>query len=175
VSARRVVVTGVGPVTTIGVGSKDFHRAQLDGRSGIGASRRLKEAGLPVRIAGEVELPEHLSLSPRERASADRCTQLAAAAATLALEDSALDLDSVDRSRVAVSLGTGCGGAMSIDASYRAFLDRGVKGLPARFVPLSMANSTAAWIAIRHGLTGPSTTVVTACASGAEALWPRIR
>lgn len=169
-NGRRVLVTGLGPVTPAGVGGKDFHRAQMDARSGIRATTRLATADLPVRIAGEVDIPDHLALSRRETTATDRCTQLAAAATTLALEDSGLDLDAVDRSRVGVSVGTGCGGSTTIDEGCRAFLDRGMRGLSARFVPTSMANSTAAWIAIRHGLTGPSTAAVTACASGAEAL-----
>lgn len=169
-SARRAVITGLGPVTAVGVGAKDFHTGQLHGRSGVRTISHFDPAGLPVRIAGEVDLPDHVTLSRREIAATDRCTQLAAAAAALALEDSGIDLEAEDRSRIAVSIGTGCGGATSIEESSRAFLDRGVQAIPARFVPMSMANSTAAWVAIRYGLTGPCTTSVTACASGAEAL-----
>ncbi|MFE3092482.1 beta-ketoacyl-ACP synthase II [Streptomyces sp. NPDC059248] len=169
-TARRVVVTGLGPVTPVGVGAKDFHVGQLDGRSGVRTISRFDATPLPVRIAGEVDLPDHLALSRRERAATDRCTQLGAAAAALAIEDSGLDLAVEDPTRIGVSIGTGCGGATSIEESSRAFLDRGLSAVPARFVPMSMANSTAAWVAIHHGLTGPCTTSVTACASGAESL-----
>ncbi|MGK5544273.1 beta-ketoacyl-[acyl-carrier-protein] synthase family protein [Streptomyces sp. URMC 127] len=169
-TARRVVVTGLGPVTAIGVGSKEFHAAQLDCLSGITTISRFDATGLPARIAAEVDLPEELVLSRREVQATDRCTQLAAAAVQLALRDSGIDLDTEDRSRVAVSIGTGCGGAESIEQNSRAFIERGLTALTARFVPMSMANSTASWIAIRYGLTGPCATPVTACASGSDAL-----
>ncbi|MEE1938032.1 beta-ketoacyl-[acyl-carrier-protein] synthase family protein [Streptomyces sp. TRM 70361] len=169
-SACRVVVTGVGPVTSAGVGAKEFHRGLLDGVSAVRTITRFDPADLPVRIAAEVDLPEHLTPPRRDAVSTDRCVQLAAAAAHLALEDSGLDLAAVDRDRVAVAVGTGCGGAESIERGHLAFTGRGPQGLPARFIPMSMANSTAAWLSIRYGLTGPCATTVTACASGADAL-----
>ncbi|MFH0244675.1 beta-ketoacyl-[acyl-carrier-protein] synthase family protein [Streptomyces sp. HK10] len=169
-TARRVVVTGLGPVTSAGVGAREFHRNLLDGLSAVRTVRRFDPAGLPVRIAAEVDLPEHLAPSRRDAVSTDRFAHLADAAARLALEDSGLDLEAEDRDRIAVSLGTGCGGAESVENSHRAFTECGPGAVPARSVPMSMANSAAAWISIRYGLTGPCTTSVTACAGGADAL-----
>ncbi|KNB50785.1 beta-ketoacyl-[acyl-carrier-protein] synthase family protein [Streptomyces caatingaensis] len=168
-SGRRVVVTGLGPVTSVGVGAKEFHAGQLEGRSAVRALGRFDASGLPVRIGAEVDLPDGLRPERRDAVISDRVTHLAAAAAGLALRDAGLDLDAVDRERVGVVLGTGCGGAESIRANAAAALVGGGR-VGARFVPMSMSNSPAAWIAIRHGLGGPVTTSVTACASGADAL-----
>ncbi|MGW3498272.1 beta-ketoacyl-[acyl-carrier-protein] synthase family protein [Streptomyces sp. NPDC001020] len=169
-SGRRVVVTGVGPVTPVGVGRHDFWQAQLKGVSGIRAITRFDASGLPVRIAGEVDLPAELAPGRREELATDRSTHLALAAARLALDDAGLDLATVDRDRVGVVVGSGAGGAGSWERNARLLETDGPRRIGARSVVMSMANAPAANIAIAHGITGPSTCTVTACASGAEAL-----
>ncbi|MEU4116027.1 beta-ketoacyl-ACP synthase II [Kitasatospora sp. NPDC028055] len=168
-SDRRVVVTGLGPVTAIGVGADDFHAAQLKGLSGIRTITRFDATDFPVRIAGEVDLPEDLTLPPRQAVSADRCTQLAVAAATLALRDAELDLAAEDRTRIGAVVGTGTGGVTTWETNSAAML-KGPHRLGARFIPMSMANAPASRLCVDLGLLGPSSAVVTACASGAEAL-----
>ncbi|WP_327289716.1 beta-ketoacyl-[acyl-carrier-protein] synthase family protein [Streptomyces sp. NBC_01198] len=168
--SSRVVVTGLGPVTTIGVGARDFHQAQIKGVSGIGPITRFDAAGLSSRIAGEVELPDALTPNRREALAADRCTHLARAAATLALADSGLDLAAEVPSRCGVAVGTGAGGLDTWLANTRTLIESGPGRLGARFIPMAMGNAPAARIAVDLGLTGPCTSVVTACASGAEAL-----
>ncbi|WP_306324043.1 MULTISPECIES: beta-ketoacyl-ACP synthase II [unclassified Streptomyces] len=166
----RVLVTGLGPVTSIGVGSEDFHAGQLKGVSGVRRISRFDAADLPVRIAGEVDLPAELTLTGREAATADRTAQLALAAAKLALEDSGLDLSAEDRARIGVVLGTGAGGTNSWESNAATAHSRGIGRLAARFIPMSMANGSASRVSVDLGILGPSSTVVTACASGAEAL-----
>ncbi|MCX4904258.1 beta-ketoacyl synthase [Streptomyces sp. NBC_00878] len=169
-TGRRVVVTGLGPVTSLGVGAKAFHAGQLEGRGAVRPISRFDASDLPVRIAAEVDLPDELRLARRDFIATDRVTHLAAAAASLALADAGLDLDAADRNRIGVVLGTGCGGAESIRHNGTALARKGPGGVGARFIPMSMSNSSASWIAIRYGLGGPVTTTVTACASGADAL-----
>ncbi|MEW2553597.1 beta-ketoacyl-[acyl-carrier-protein] synthase family protein [Streptomyces zhihengii] len=169
-SGPRVVVTGVGPVTPIGTGRHDFWQAQLKGVSGIRAITRFDATGLPVRIAGEVDLPPGLAPGRREELATDRATHLALAAARLALDDAGLDLTALDRDRVGVAIGTGAGGVGSLERNARLLQTDGPRRIGARSVVMSMANAPAANVAIAHGITGPSTSVVTACASGAEAL-----
>ncbi|MGW0827535.1 beta-ketoacyl-[acyl-carrier-protein] synthase family protein [Streptomyces sp. NPDC002845] len=172
-SGRGVVVTGVGPVTSVGVGAKAFHAGQLAGRSGVRPISRFDASALPVRIAAEVDLPDHLCLGRRDALATDRITHLAAAAASLALEDAGLDLDAADvtdRNRTGVVLGIGCGGVETIEHNAAALALKGPGAVGARFVSMSMSNSPASWLAIRYGLGGPVTTTVTACASGADAL-----
>ncbi|MCL7376774.1 beta-ketoacyl-ACP synthase II [Streptomyces sp. 35G-GA-8] len=169
-SGRRVVVTGLGPVTPIGVGRHEFWQAQLKGVSGIRPITRFDATGLPVRIAGEVDLPGALAPGRREELSTDRCTHLALAAARLALQDASLDLSREDRDRVGVVLGTGAGGVGSWETNAQLLETAGPNRIGARSVVMSMSNSAASHIALAHGITGPSTSVGTACASGGEAL-----
>jgi 3-oxoacyl-[acyl-carrier-protein] synthase II len=169
-SGTRVVVTGLGPVTTIGVGAADFHQAQLKGVSGVGPITRFDASGLSSRIAGEVELPAELAPSRREALAADRCTLLARAAATLALADSGLDLAAEAPERCGVVVGTGAGGLETWEANTRTLIASGPGRLGARFIPMAMSNAPAARIAVDLGLTGPCSAVSTACASGADAL-----
>ncbi|GAA3155470.1 beta-ketoacyl-ACP synthase II [Streptomyces rameus] len=167
---RRVVVTGLGPVTSIGVGADDFHAAQLKGLSGVRPITRFDAGGMPVRIAGEVDLPAARAPAARDAATADRSTHLAVAAAGLALESSGLDLAAEDRTRIGVVIGTGSGGVSTWETNTAALLTHGPGRLGARFIPMSMANSPASRICLDLGLLGPSSAVVTACASGADAL-----
>lgn len=166
----RVMVTGLGPVTPIGIGAEEFHRAQLKGACGIGPLTRFDASEQSVRIAGEVALPDDLAPTGKDRVRADRCTHLADAAARLALADSGLCLEQEDPGRVGVVIGTGAGGVGTWEANAEKLLASGPGRLGARFIPMAMGNAAASKIAVDHGLTGPSTAVVSACASGAEAL-----
>jgi 3-oxoacyl-[acyl-carrier-protein] synthase II len=169
-SQHQVVVTGLGPVTPIGVGAAAFHEGQLACRSGIRTISRFDPTDLPVRIAGEVDLPAAFALDGRAAAATDRCTHLAAAAAHLAVLDSGLDLGSEDPCRIGVVLGTGIGGVSTWERTSRVAHDQGSGRVGPRFIPMAMPNNAASWIATHYGFTGPSTAVVTACASGAEAV-----
>lgn len=169
-SPRQVVVTGLGPVTPVGVGGHAFHEAQLACRSGVRTITRFDPAGLPVRIAGEVDLPGAFALDGHAAAATDRCTHLAAAAAHLAILDSGLDLDTEDPSRVGVVLGTGVGGISTWERTSRVAHEQGCARVSPRFIPMAMPNNPASWISTHYHTTGPSTVVATACASGAEAI-----
>lgn len=170
-ATRRVVVTGIGPVTPLAIGAKHFQVAQMEGRSAIRPITRFDATSMPVRIAGEVDLPEELAPDRRTERITDRATQLACAAAELALRDSALDLAAEDTDRIGVVIGSGVGGGGSTEENLRAAYEKGgYRGLSARFIPATMVNSSAAWIGIKYGLTGPSSASVTACASAADSL-----
>jgi 3-oxoacyl-[acyl-carrier-protein] synthase II len=165
-----VVVTGLGPVTPIGVGGPAFHDAQVAARTGTRTITRFDPTGLPVRIAGEVDLPAAFALDGQAAAATDRCTHLAAAAAHLAVRDSGLDLAAEDPSRIGVVLGTGIGGVSTWEHTNQVAHERGCTRVSPRFIPMAMPNNPASWIATHYHTTGPSTAVVTACASGAGAI-----
>jgi 3-oxoacyl-[acyl-carrier-protein] synthase II len=174
-AATGVAVTGMGVVSANGIGLAEFHAAQLAARSGVEQLARYTCDGDPVRIAGEVVLPPELTLDRRDQVRADRCTQLGAAAAQLAVADAGLYGDAAagwqaDPERTGVSIGSAIGGAAALENNYEAYFTSGPRALRTRAIPMSMANDASAWIAIRYGVTGPCVTVSTACASGADAL-----
>jgi len=167
---RDVVVTGMGVVSPAGVGLDEFHAAQLSGRSAVRGLSRYACAADPVRIAGEVDLPPDLTMSRRDALRTDRCAQLVAAAADLAVAHAKLDLASIDRTRAGVVIGSGMGGASTWEASCQALQRDGAAAVRARTIPMSMPNDPAASLSVRYGTTGPCTAVGTACASSADAL-----
>lgn len=169
---RRVVVTGLGPVTGIGVGAEAFHRGQLAGLSGTGPLRRFDpaEAGLAAGIAGEVEIPRHHRPDRRLEATTDRVAQFAVVAADLALEAAGLDPATVPTGRAGVAVGTGIGGTGTWSEGMRTLAESGPGRIGPRMIPKAMGNAAAATVSIRHGLTGPVLAPVLACASGADAI-----
>jgi 3-oxoacyl-[acyl-carrier-protein] synthase II len=173
--SRRVVVTGLGPVTPIGIGADAFHAAQLEGRSGVRSISRFDAAEMSVRFAGEVDFDPSLWIGSRELRRIDRYAQLALVSAALALEHAGLDPNNLERERVATAIGSGIGGMETWEAQSRIFIERGPSRLSPFFIPTMIANMGAAQIAMRYGFSGPSTTTVTACASGADAIGAAMR
>jgi 3-oxoacyl-[acyl-carrier-protein] synthase II len=172
---RRVVITGLGPVSPIGVGAEAFHQAQLEGRSGIRRITRFDASALPVQIAGEVDVEVEAYLDKRELRRLDRFVQLALVAAELALKDAGLEVDRLDPTRVGTLVGSGIGGMETWEAQSRVFLEKGPNRISPFFIPMMIANMASAHIAMRYGFMGPSSTVVTACATGSDALGSAFR
>jgi len=139
--------------------------------AGVRAISGYDATGDAVRIAGEVDLPHELTLGRREQLRTDRCTQLAAAAASLALEDAGLAGDeAAEPGRVGVVVGSGIGGAATAEHNWAGYFRDGPSGMRPRAIPMGMINDPAAWVSIRHGFTGPCLAIATACASGADAI-----
>ena len=164
----RVVVTGMGVVSPIGIGTDQFWSAAVNGISGIKKVTSFDASNLRSQVAGEVaEFNPSAFLSAKYIEQTDRFTQLALLAARLALEDAG-ELDTYAPQRVAVSIGSGMGGFATFESSaLRKFRNQPV---PPFTVPRTMANSAAAWIAIKHRIKGINLTCSTACSSGANAI-----
>lgn len=164
----QVVVTGMGVVSPIGIGIDEFWAAAVNGVSGIRSITSFDPSGLRARIAGEVTGFDPSSfLSAKYIEQTDRFTQLALLATRLALDDAG-GLDAYASQRLAVSVGSGMGGFGTFESSaLRKFRNQPV---PPFTVPRTMANSAAAWIAIKHRLKGVNLTCSTACSSGANAI-----
>jgi len=175
VSAPRVVVTGLGPVTPIGSGADAFHRAQLEGRSGVADITHFDASTFPTRFAGEVAIDIGRWIDRKDARRMDRFTQLAVVAAALALEDSGLDLEREDRTRVGSLIGSGIGGMATFEAQSRISFEKSPLRVSPFFIPMMIANMASAQVAIRWGLMGPSSTTVTACTSGADAVGSALR
>ena len=176
---RRVVVTGMGMVSPLGIGVEHVWQRLINGESGIGRIRGFDPKDLPCKIAGEVPpgpKAEHkLDLSewiaPKERKKMARFIQLALVAAAQAIEDSGWFPESeTDRWATGVMIGSGFGGLdVTYDAAVQVHEGRGHRLSPF-FVPSALINLAAAQISIRYGLKGPNHAVMTACATGVHAI-----
>jgi 3-oxoacyl-[acyl-carrier-protein] synthase II len=157
--SRRVVITGVGAVTPLGVGARTLHERWTAGESGI-------EDGLGR--CSEFEPKEHLSTKEVRRS--DRFTQLALTSATEALGDAGFDEAGYGPERVACVIGTGIGGIGTIEDQHDTLREQGSERVSPLAVPLMMANAASGVLAMRHDFQGQSFGTVSACAAGAHAL-----
>lgn len=177
-SERRVVITGIGPVTPIGEGKDAFWQSMKTGTSGIKKVTiyDLDEPNVDVKIGGEVtdfDISNYYSDPKQVRGmnkDMDRVTQFAVAAAKLAIEDSKINLDATDRTRCATYVGTGIGGLSTTCNDATILKDKGQKRLGVRSIIRLMPNAPSGFIGILHGLKGRSKSDSTACASGLDSL-----
>ncbi len=168
----EVVVTGIGLVTPIGVGTDAVWASVLEGRSGGGPLTTFDPGELPVRIACEArDFRAEDHLSRREISRTDRFTHMALAAAREAVTGAGWeDGPPCEPERAAAIVGTGIGGMRTLDEEMRALLDGGVRRVSPFTVPKMMPNGGAAAICMVHGLRGPAFAPASACASGAHAI-----
>ncbi|WP_189072461.1 beta-ketoacyl-ACP synthase II [Deinococcus sedimenti] len=167
---KRVVITGLGPVTPIGVGAQAFAQAQRAGKSGIATITRFDPADTASKIAGEVNEDLSSFVDPREAKKLDRYVQLALAGAELAVQDSGLSEDELRGERTGTVIGSGIGGVKTFEDQAGVLHSRGAGRISPMFIPMMIANMATGHVAMRYGATGPSSTVVTACATGTGAI-----
>jgi len=168
---RRVVVTGLGAITPLGLDVPTTWQGLIEGRSGAGPITRFDASNLDVRIACEVKgFDPRNYLDHRDVRRTDRFTQFALAATGEALRDAGISAGKVDGARVGAIIGTGIGGILTIVDTIHAFDERGPARMSPIAVPMVMANAAAAQIAINHGFRGPNYCVVSACATGNAAV-----
>jgi 3-oxoacyl-[acyl-carrier-protein] synthase II len=172
---RRVVITGMGPVSPIGIGNEAFQQAQLAGKSGIRRITRFDCSKLRCQIAGEVDIEIEAYIDKREMRRLDRFVQLGLIAGQIALQDSGLNLEAADRTRIGTLIGSGIGGMETWEAQSKIFLERGPDRISPFFIPMMIANMASGHLAMKHGLMGPSSTSVTACTTGADAIGNALR
>ncbi len=172
---RRVAVTGQGIVSPLGNDPDSFFANLMAGRSGVGRLRADFVDRLDCKIAAQVEFDPQAHFAKRELASLDRVSQFALVAARQAVAAAGLDLAQLDRSRVGVTMGTGMGGANSIDDNYaRVYRDQATR-LPPFVVLMAMNGAAASQIAMAYALAGPNLTYSTACSSSAVAIGEAMR
>ena len=168
---RRVVVTGLGATTPLGVGVERFWERCLRGESGIAPIRSFDASGYSCTIGGEVEgfdPLDHLDRKAARRMA--RFSQLAVAAAGEALADAQLDLSREDRTRVGVVLGNGNGGFPEVQAAVEVLHERGGMRIDPLFIARILPNMAASNVSMQFGLLGYCGTVATACAAGTQAI-----
>ena len=173
---RRAVVTGVGPVSSVGIGRNNFYQALLEGRTGFGPITLCDASRSPSRIAAEVKdfhMDAFVSKGRIIERWAPRPVQLALAAAVLALHDAALDIGSVDPDRLALIVGTGIGNCGHVAEQARLFESGGNLAPVSPF--LSIMHAVSCVLTSFFDLRGTATTVSTGCNSGVDALGQGLR
>ncbi|MBL7189378.1 MAG: beta-ketoacyl-ACP synthase II [Phycisphaerae bacterium] len=170
-SKRRVVITGLGCVTSLAESAHELFAALCEGKSGISAIESFDASAYPVRFGGEAKRFDVTKyVDRRESKRMDRFAQFAVAAADQAVTDSGLDFSKADVFRAGVIIGTGIGGIKEIEDQHVRLLDKGPGKVSPFCVPRLMANAGSGNVAIRYGLRGPNFCVSSACASGNHAI-----
>jgi len=155
-------------VTPIGVGAEEFLKAQHEARNGIGPITRFDATDLSVQIAGEVEVDVEQYIERREAKRLDRFVHFALIAAELAMRDAGLTPEEVAGDHTGTSVGSGIGGLETWEEQSRIRFERAAMRMSPFFIPMLIANMASGHVAMRYGLTGPSSSVVTACATGSS-------
>ena len=168
-SKRRVVITGVGPVTPIGIGKETFWSNLVAGKSGVGPITQFDTEGFTVKIAAEVKDFDYTAyIDKKEGKRMDRVTQLAVAAAKL-------DMSKENAMRCGVCVGSGIGGIHTFLDQSLKYGAKGPSKISPFFIPMEIPNMSAGQIAIACGLKGPNTAIVTACATGTNCIGDALR
>jgi 3-oxoacyl-[acyl-carrier-protein] synthase II len=171
-SERRVVVTGIGIVSPVGMNKDAFWQSLVEGRGGITRYTAFDSSIFDCKIAGEISDFNAASYFkvPKTAKRTDRFTQMAVAAAKLALEDGNLDPETTDRHRFGVMIGSGIGGLQSMEDECRRLFDRGPSRVSPFTIAMMISNMASGIISMEYGLGGPNMCIVTACATANNSL-----
>jgi 3-oxoacyl-[acyl-carrier-protein] synthase II len=168
---KRVVVTGLGCISPLGLNVDETWTGLLAGRSGAGPITRFDASHHKTKFAAEVKGFDPVVLfGPREARKMDRFAQFAVASAMEAMAQADLKIDSTNRDRVGVIIGTGIGGIGTMIDNYEAMSERGPERVSPFLIPMMISDSAAGILAIRTGARGPNMSLATACATGTNAL-----
>ncbi len=168
---RRVVVTGIGLVSPVGIGTEVNWRALTTGQSGIGKITRFDASAFASRIAGEVKGFDPLQfVEKKDVKKMDVFIQYAIAASQFAMDDAKLAITEANAANVGVFVGSGIGGFTSIEREHEALLAGGPRKISPFFIPASIINLAAGQVSIRFGAKGPNLATCTACSASAHAV-----
>jgi 3-oxoacyl-[acyl-carrier-protein] synthase II len=173
---RRVVVTGVGLVSPVGIGTNETWQALCEGRGGIGPITLFDPTGFSCRIAGEVKNFDPLNyVTPKDIKKMGRFIFFALAATECAVEQAGLKVTPDNADRTGVYIGSGIGGFDVIEREHRALLEGGPRRISPFFIPASIVNLASGHVSIRLGAKGPNSATATACTTGAHAVGDSFR
>jgi len=173
---RRVVVTGIGMVTPVGLDTEASWTGLINGKSGIGRITQFDDKSIPTQIAGELhgfEPEKYIEL--KEIKKMDRFIHLAIAASQMAMDTSGLKITPENAERVGVMVSAGMGGLPAIEKYHKVYLERGFRKITPFFIPMLIINEAAGVLSIRYGAKGPNICVVTACATGTHSIGEAFR
>ena len=169
--SRRVVITGTGVVSSLGMGIEQFWGAIKEGKNGISEVTRIDVSNLSTKVAAEIkEFDASQYIDKKEARRMDRYNQFAMVAAKMAVENSNLNLESLDLDKCGVIVGSGVGGLETLEDQHTVALNKGVGRVSPFFIPMMISNMAAGRIAIEYGFRGFNECVVTACATGNNAI-----
>jgi 3-oxoacyl-[acyl-carrier-protein] synthase II len=173
---RRVVVTGIGMISPLGIGNDATWQGLIEGRSGIGRITKFDPSAFACQIAGEVRgFDPEKWVEKKEVKKSDTFIHYAVAAAQMAVDDSGLDMKAEDGDRVGVVIGSGIGGLPLIEEMHQKMMERGPSRISPFFIPGLIVNLASGQISIRFGARGPNSAPATACATGAHAIGDAVR
>ncbi|MHB8415262.1 MAG: beta-ketoacyl-ACP synthase II [Acidiferrobacteraceae bacterium] len=168
---RRVVITGIGILSPVGIGVRENWDAVVSGRSGIGPVTQFDATGFPSTIAGEVKgFDPKQFLSEKDARRMDRFIQLGMAAGIEAVRDSGIEVNEATAERIGVHIGSGIGGVHTIEATTLQYADKGHRRISPFYIPMSIINMIAGNLSIMFGFKGPNLATVTACATSTHAI-----
>jgi 3-oxoacyl-[acyl-carrier-protein] synthase II len=170
-SDRRIVITGMGAITPLGLSVNEFWQGCIEGRSGAGPLTLIDPADYPTKIACEVKGFDPLNyMERRDARRMARFSQMAVAAADEALEDAGLRLEKEDTTRIGVLIGNGNGGYPNTEEAVRTIVEKGGMRVDPFYMPKMLPNMAASQIALHFGIRGYNSTISTACAAGTQAM-----
>jgi 3-oxoacyl-[acyl-carrier-protein] synthase II len=170
VNTRKVVITGMGLVTPVGLNRDDSWAAMIAGKCGIGPITAFDTEAFRTRISGAVdEFDPHVVMEPKEARKADRFTQFAVVAAEEAMQQSG-NPQPKDSYRAGVIVASGIGGMITFETQHTRMIQRGPRMVSPLFIPMMIADMASGLISIRYGFRGPNYSTVSACASGGHAI-----
>ncbi|MCM8797319.1 MAG: beta-ketoacyl-ACP synthase II [Candidatus Omnitrophica bacterium] len=174
---RRVVITGMGVISPVGNDIETFWDSLVEGKSGAGPLTSFDPSQFESQIACEVKGFDLSSygFSSKDIKRMDRFVQFAVASAKQIFNNSGLDLEKTDRTRIGVLIGSGIGGLDEIERQHSIYLEKGPSRLSPFLIPMLIVNEAAGQVAINFGLKGPNSCVATACASGSHAIGDAFR
>ena len=175
-NGNRVFITGTGVVSPLGSNTQEFWKRLVAGESGAGPITRFDTAAFDTRFACEVKGFSVDGIIDRKEAKRmDRFVQYAVVATHEAVTSARLDLDTVDRDRVGVIVGSGIGGMETFENQHSTLRERGPSRVSPLFIPMMISDMAAGQVSIQFGLKGPNFCTVSACASGANAIGEALR
>lgn len=168
-TGRRVVITGIGALTPVGKSAPEFWNGLISGKSGVRTIEHFDTSDLPTKFAGQIDNYDSNNYFDRKEARRlDPVTQYAIISSDEAIEDSGIDLEKINKDRVAVLIGTGIGGMQTFYEQSISLHESGSRGVNPFFIPMLIPDMPAGQVSIKYGFRGPNFCAVSACATGSH-------
>jgi 3-oxoacyl-[acyl-carrier-protein] synthase II len=170
--SRRVVITGLGVVTSLGQDMDTFWKNILAGKSGVGRITSFDTAAHSCQIAAEIKEfdPARFFNNPKDTRRCDRYGQLAMVAAKKAIRDSGMDLNVEEKEKIGVLIGSGIGGLKTLEEQYLNMIQKGISRISPFVIPMMISNMASAMVSMDIGAQGPNMSIVSACSTGSHSI-----